>query len=194
MKKLVVLFAVLLALGAGCVQLGKLVPGQKEVAGDWYLAFTLPAGWVMVDDYNDPVRNEVALDFDIAQSDSEIVLQNVDKPIVFSSGAAPDESVSADSYVINEGTRITVTRLDPRRLVPSEAEDWGKGFFKLKLCEEGEDCQIGGAHNYEYYLVTENAKYKFEVNTRAADRSMAIDEAEDVIRSAKEVTTFTSQD
>ncbi len=174
--------ALLLVMGAGCLF------GQREVAGDWYLAFDLPSEWVMVDDYNDPGSKAVELDYEVDRTDSEVVLQNIDKPIVFSNGVTPEESVPADSYVMTSGTRITVTHLDSRRVIPSDAEDLGDGFFQVKLCDEGGECQIGGAHNYEYYFVQDDAKFKFQVSTHAENKQTAIAEVESIIRSAKLVT------
>lgn len=180
--------ALLLIMGAGCLS------GQREVTGDWYLAFDLPSDWVMVDDYNNPGSKAVELDYDVDRIDSEVVLQNIDKPIVFSNGVTPEESVPADSYVMTNGTRITVTHLDPRRVVPSEAEDLGDGFSQVKLCDEGGECQRDGAHNYEYYFVQDANKFKFQVSTHAENKQTAIAEAESIIRSAKLVTQTETQE
>lgn len=190
MKKVILALGVLLAVGAGCVSVGKL--GNKGVEGDWYLAFDLPGGWVMVDMYADPLQDPVTLDYEVGREDNEIIIQNVDKPLVINSGRAPDENVPADSYIAGDGTRIYVTRLDPSRVVPSEAEDLGGGFFKVELCEDGGECQLGGRDNDDYYLVTEDAKYKFVIQSQESD-DQAVGQAETIILSA-EVVTVTEED
>ena len=187
MKKVILGLGLLLAVGGGCVAGG--LGGQKTVEGDWFLAFDLPNGWVMVDDYTMPYDQVVTLDHEVDRTDNTIAIQNVDKPIVFSAGAAPDENLPKDSYVMGDATQIEVTQLDPSRRVPSEAEDLGDGFFKVELCKAGEDCMLGGSDNYDYYFVTDNAKYKFHITSQAqTDHDKQLDQAKDIIMSAKEVT------
>ncbi len=186
MQKLFLSLGAVMLLGAGCLNLG----GDKVVSGDWYLAFDLPEGWIMADDYTAPSDERVDLDREISGEDNEIVLQNTDKPIIFG-GIQPDEAVPADSYVAGSGTRIDVTRLDARRLIPDEAEDLGDGFFKLKLCEDNEDCTLGGKDNYEYYFDAGTDKYRFEAYS--SDNNQ-FDEVEDIIRSAQVVTDMNGEE
>ncbi len=185
MKKLFALLGVLLLVGGGCLSLGKL-GNDKVVAGDWHLAFDLPSGWVMVVPYQTPNTEPVVPSQAVDRDNNEVYLQTTDKAIVIG-GIAPEAEVPAETYVTLSGqTQIRVSQLDPRRVVPSEAEDLGDGFFKLKMCEAGEDCQLGGRSNYDYYFKTDSANYKFIVY--GDDTKLA----EDIISSA-EVVTITSE-
>jgi hypothetical protein len=169
MKKLLLSLGLLLAVGGGCVNVGDLtgnLGGDKTVEGDWHLAFDLPSGWVMVEPYENPDVEAVVPNQEVDRDMTEVYLQSTDKAIV--EGETPDgEVVPADTYVQEDFTQIRVTRLDTRRVIPSEAEDLGDGFFKL------ED---------DFYLKTDDANYKFEI--RGDDRNRA----EDVIMSAEVVT------
>jgi hypothetical protein len=182
MKKVILALGLLLAVGGGCVSVGKL-GADKTVEGDWYLAFDLPSGWVMTAPYQAPNTEAVAVSQDVDRDSNEIYLQTTDKAIV-GGGIAPDAEVPTDSYVslLPDNTQIRVSRLDPGRHIPDGAEDLGNSFYKVELCEDGEDCQIGGRHNYDYYLETEDAKYKFIVY------GVDTDKAEDIITSAEVVT------
>ncbi|MBU1126145.1 MAG: hypothetical protein ABH826_02470 [Patescibacteria group bacterium] len=181
MKK-ILLFAVSLALvGAGC-----LGGGNKTVEGDWVLAFDLPKEWVMVAPYS--LDSPIDLEKQIERTDSEVWLQSTPKLIYQSSGFKPNDETIAEAgldwdedVVTQEYSQIVVTYLDSRRLIPEGAEDLGNGFYKFKLCEDDEDCRIGGAYNYEYYLVTQDAKFKFQV-------SGEVNKVEDIIFSAEETT------
>ncbi|MFZ2681706.1 MAG: hypothetical protein WAZ14_01260 [Patescibacteria group bacterium] len=181
MKKLLVVLGALLIVGGGCLSLGK-GGGQKTVEGDWYLTFSLPVGWLTLAPYQEPDTKAVDTVKTITRDLNEIFLQTSDKPIV-SAGAAPEVDVPAESYVsINEHTQVRVSRLDPRRVVPSEAESLGDDFYKLMLCEDGGDCQLSGRYNYDYYLKTDDANYKFIVY------GQDITAAEKIILSSKLVT------
>lgn len=182
--------AAVLLLGAGCSNLS--LGGTKEVEGDWDLAFDLPSGWVMAAPYDSDELEEAdfALDTEVGESDSEIFLQSSDKPVYLSSGEVSDEITELEGQgelVVNK-PMIKVTRLDERRLIPDEAEDVGRGYSRIKLCEEGEDCQAGGRLNYDYYLETEEGKYKFIAY------HMSESEAEDLITSAEVVTVHPDAD
>lgn len=181
MKKLLLALGLLLAVGAGCVSLGK-VGGTKTVEGDWYLAFDLPSGWVMTVPYQTPNTEPVTPSQTVDRGDNEVYLQSTGKALLIG-GVAPEASVPADSYVtLDNNMQIRVSRLDPHRAIPSEAEDLGHDFSRVKLCEEGEDCQIGGRSNYDYYFHTDSANYKFIVY------GDDVNQAENVIMSAQEVT------
>lgn len=183
MKKLLLAFGLLVVVGAGCVSLGKL-GGQKVVDGKWLLAFDLPTPWVMVVPYQSPSNKAVVPSDAVERKDNEIFLQSTAKAILLG-GISPDAAVPADSYVGLDGNLlIKVSQLDPRRVIPSEAEDMGDGFSKVKLCDDGGDCQIGGRHNYDYYLKTEATNYKFSVY------GDDINQAEQIITSAQVVTTL----
>lgn len=181
MKKVILGLGLLLAVGGGCAAGG--LGGDKKVEGDWFLAFDLPSGWVMTDPYQEPNTDDVTPSQDVNREDNEIFLQTTDKAIV-TGGVKPDSSVPEDSYVVRgDGySQIRASRLDPARLIPSEAEDLGDGFFRVKLCEAGEDCQIYGHHNYDYYLDAGDAKYKFILI--GGD----VEEMIDIVTSAKVVT------
>lgn len=177
MKKLLFAFALLLSIGAGCLPVA-----NKPVEGDWYLAFNLPEGWIMVEPYH--IGDDTSLETDISRENSELVLQNSDKPLCQTSGApCPEGSIPLEGDLM----RVRVMKLDSRRVLPENLEDLGKGFYRLKLCEDNEDCRIAGAGNYEYYLKADDANYKFMY---AGDTKTA----EKVIKSAKVVTKFTDED
>lgn len=162
MKKVLLALSLLLVVGGGCVSLGK-ITGQKQVEGKWSLAFDLPADWIMAVPYQSPNTEAVTLSQEVDREDNEIYLQSTNTVIVLG-GIKPNDDVPAESYTTLDGqTLIKVSRLDPRRVVPSEAEDLGHDFFKVKLCETGEDCQLGGRLNYDYYLKTTDTNYKFVV-------------------------------
>lgn len=167
MKKLLFALVGVVLLGAGCF-------GGKTVEGDWWLAFDLPNGWVMTQDY--AVRNEDTDQFslDVSREDAEVVLQSTDQPILFVNG----------EYSTNDFSRIRVLQLDQSRIIPRDAEDLGDGFFKEDMCatDEGENC--GEYGQFRYYLETETAKYQFIVE-HAGDTA---NETEDVILSAQPVT------
>lgn len=181
MKKLILGLCALVLLGGGCATT------PSVVEGNWYLAFDMPSEWVMVPDYT---AGNVTFpsEGDVSIENNDVILQSVGKTIWTSSGRAPSEGEVAimGEYVTEDYSMIRVLRLDTRRVVPSESEDLGNGFFKLKLCEDGEDCQIGGRYNYDYYFVTEAGnKYQFMVTTNGQN----IETSEEIILSAKEVTS-----
>lgn len=189
MKKLFATFAAaLVLLGAGCADRIPLIsdPEPETVSGNWVLVFDLPEGWVMVEDYSEPRTTPAFPSLDVTHDQPDVIIQSTSKAIV-AGGIAPDASVDAATYVSSDFTQIRAFHLDERRIVPSEAEDLGDGWYRLKLCEDGEDCTIYGQHNYDYYYVTETAKYKFSITTNGQDVSDAVD----VIQSAQEVTVFT---
>lgn len=184
---LVGMMAVLVLMGAGCANSLPLVGGSDTVEGKWRLAFNLPEGWAMLKDYDEPINKEIVPSEDVTRDLSDIIVQSTSKAIV-GGGIKPDSDIGTDTYVSSGFAKIHVFRLDERRIVPSEANDLGEGWYSVKLCEEGEDCTIYGQYNYDYYLVTESgAKYKFNITTNDFDVQSAID----VIMSAKEVTDFT---
>ncbi len=185
MKKLALFLGVLVVL-VGVYFVVDRADQERLVTGDWSLAFALPSGWLMVDGYNAPFDEPVTLDLQVTRADGDVVIQNTDKALVLSSGRGPEESVPADTYS-KSGTRINVLRLDGRRIIPSAAEDLGGGFYKFKLCEVGEDCQIGGGYNYEYYLDTGTDKYQFRVQLREDERELVLGVVERIVLSAQVV-------
>lgn len=186
MKKVILALGLLLAVGAGCVSVGKL-GGNKTVEGDWYLAFYLPSGWVMTSTYRQPTSEAVVPSREVDRDDQEVFLQTSDKAILIG-GVGPEAGVPSESYTTLEGnSRIEVSRLDTHRRIPSEAEDLGNGFFKAKECETGGECQMYGRYNYDYYLQTDDANYEFVVY------GQDIDKIEDIIKSA-EVVTVTAEE
>lgn len=176
MKKILLFAATIALVGAGC-----LGGGNKPVEGDWVLTFDLPKDWVMVGPYN--LDSPIDLEGEIERTDAEVWLQSTDTFVYPSSGAGLSDDQLAeygiDEILYTDFSLVKVTHLDSRRLIPEEAEDLGDGFYRVKLCEDGEECQIGGAHNYDYYYETENGKYKFDITGYT-------DKVEDVIFSAQE--------
>jgi len=184
-KILLSMLALLLA-GVGCFS-----TNQEEVqdsvagSGEWNLAFELPDGWVMVPHYQNDVAIETASALDPSLSD--VVLQSTEKNIWMSAGTSPNEEQllelgGEDSVVYDDYTYIRVVEFAPNSVIPSEAEDLGDGFFRVMLCEDGGECQLGGKSNYEYYLETDDQKYRFYINQNNQDLSVA----EEVILSAEE--------
>lgn len=150
----------------------------------WVLSFDLPEGWVMyaggnsrfAADPSDEVNPQLA----------DITLQSTTEAIRISDRAPkPEDPTTYGGQPIRSAdyAYIVVQRLDERRRIDESAEDLGKGFWRVKECEEGEDCQLNGAYNYTYYLVQENAKYKFSIVTNGQSPDRAIE----IIQSAKPV-------
>lgn len=143
----------------------------EAVEGSWYLAFDIPDDWVIVPHYNEgfdkaPTAALVTSDM------SDIVVQSTEKIIALTgSSELPEGTFITDDY-----TFIRVFRMEKRSLIPGEAEDIGNGFFKL---EKGV--------NATYYYEGTGSNYKFIVYRDGQDLGVA----EDVITSAKEVTSFT---
>lgn len=186
-KKLIVAAFSLALLGAGCQAK---INQPEKVTGPWWLAFDLPEGWVMVTPYT--LEDPIDLSSTVTRTDSEIWLQSTSKMVYLTSGYKPnddeltalginwDEDVTTQDYIL-----IKITHLDSRRLIPEGAEDLGNGFSRVKLCEDNEDCRIGGQYNYDYYFTSAGGeKFKFNINLR----DKAASEAEHVIMSAKVVT------
>jgi len=177
MKKMILGFCALVLLGAGCT-----TPGST-VEGDWFLAFDMPDEWVMVEHYkmgSEAMSLEEGVNLEIF----DVVIQSTDMGVYTSSGYMPEDSQLEEigGVVTENFTYIRVLKIDSRRVVPSEAEDLGNGFYKEQLCEDGGECQIGGQSNYQYYFVTEDAKYQFMITQRDQD----LEVAEGVILSARE--------
>lgn len=188
MKKLLFVMGILLFVGGGCVSAKTLGGVQRTVEGDWYLAFDLPNGWVMTDVYDAPRDEAVTPNQTVTREQEEIYLQTTTKAILLG-GIGAEDTVAADTYVaLQDQTLIKVSRLDSHRVVPSEAEDLGDGFFRVKECEDGEDCQIYGRYNYDYYLKTDGANYEFEIY--GSDTK----QAENIILSAEVVTDTVVQE
>lgn len=186
MKKIFLAVSVLLTLGAGCLTQGS--NDSKTVSGNWFVNFNLPNDWVMVKEYEDPSDRVITPSRSVDTSNNDVFLQNTEKAILVSS-TSPTEAVPGDSYVrLADGyVRIEVARLDPRRLIPDEAEALGNSFFKLKVCDDGGACQANGRYNYEYYLKSESASFKFIVYANQDQ----LEQAEKVILSGQLVTNPT---
>lgn len=152
-------------IGAGCFG------NTKPVEGDWVLAFTLPKEWVMVAAY----QEEINLDKEILRTDTEVYLQSTDQTIVLK-----DLDSNEDSD--NKAIKVSVSQLDSRRVVPSEAEVLENGFSKLDPCAISEDCKVEGSPNMKYYLELDGKKYLFNVFISGGK---TLEEAEKVIFSAK---------
>ncbi len=178
MKKALFSLLALVILGGGCTAL------PKTVEGDWFLAFDMPSEWVMVRPYM--LGGEaIPLEEGITRDTADIVLQSTSKGVITGASLPDDETLALIGEVqADDFSYIRVLKLDDRRVIPSEAEDLGNGFYKLKLCDDGGECQAGNKYNYDYYLETEESKYQFITYLKGQD----IEKAQDVILSAEEVT------
>jgi hypothetical protein len=157
MKKVFSIALALVLVGAGCTSLG----GNKVVTGDWTLAFDLPNDWVMVQPYQ-PSDTPINLEGDINPRDSEVILQSTANHILpAGSGEIEEDRLGLFGEVVtSDYLQISVLKLDPRRIIPSESEDLGDGFFK-----DGE----------VYYFDTGEEKYKFTIKADGLDESAAVD-------------------
>ncbi len=175
MKTFFSAFAVgmLVLMGGGCAASGIVssITGNGNVEGKWRLAFELPAGWVMVGEYDAPKTDPVIPSQDVTRDAATIMLQSTEKAIVES--GVPENTVSTETYVTSNYTFIRVDVLDARRVIPRDAENLGNGFF---FAEE------------KYYFVTEaGEKYQFVISQNGGDDAVA----RAIILSAKPVTVFT---
>lgn len=179
MKKLFAALAFVVLLGGGCVG-GEKAP--EVVTGDWYLAFDLPEGWVMIPNYDDgdaAVTSEA-----VTKETADIALQSTSKTIVFDAEAP--EGVEVETGV---ATKIVVYRLSSRRSIPDEVEDLGGGFFEQHFeCPSGAECDPRTSFSTYYYVGTVD-KYQFKVSATHNNNETSA-QAESVILSAKEVTQF----
>lgn len=172
MKKSFFAFVVALVLvGAGCF----------EAARDerWTLSFALPEGWVMYGAGQGGFAGNP--NAEITKQSGEVVLQSTADALVI--GTPKEDEVEYEGKLVKKEdfAYIRVFRLDERRLISDEAEDLGKGFFREKKCEEGEECQDNGAYNYAYFYVKGDAKYQFNIVTNGRTPQEAVD----VLMSAK---------
>ena len=179
MKKFFLFFALFLLVGAGCSGGGQTVVDTNTSA--WSLGFDLPRNWVMVKPY-DETSQSVNTDLLITVEDSEVILQSTANHILAGDQPLEGDDLSIYGEVVTENfARVSVTRLDTRRLIPSEAEDLGDGWFVLQNCVPGESCQNGGLHYADYYLETSDAKYKFVITMNGMD----VDDVVKVLMSAE---------
>ena len=175
MKRIFALLFGLLLIGAGC--------STGAVEGDWYLTFDLPDEWVMVQAYKEGNSPEGVK---VTDDQVEIFLQSADTHMIFGGRAPEPEEVALISKEVqsDDMIKISVTRLDSHRLVPSEAEDLGDGWYSIEPCG-GEECDGAGQNYMTHYLETEEGdKYLFR--PYVSGREFA--EAEEVIFTAEEVT------
>ncbi len=173
--------AVLLMTGAGCSSgIMSSITGSDTVEGKWDLAFDLPSGWVQVEGYAQPNTELPTLSEDVNHTMEMITLQSTNKPIARTT--TPAASISVESYVTTNYTKIDVDTLDPRRAIPKDAEDLGNGFFKAAPVVK--DCVPGSCTTTYYFKTADGAKYMFTVWVNGQDESAA----RSVILSAKVVT------
>jgi len=164
---------VLVLAGAGCAASGMIssLSGDANVEGKWKLAFDLPEGWAMVKEYDEPRIDAVTPSQEITHDLSTVILQNTSKAIV--EGGLPKDTVSSDTYVTSAYTMIRADRLDPRRIIPKDAENLGNGFFL--------------AEGKYYFQSSTGEKYQFVVTNNGGSEETA----RAIILSAKVVTVFT---
>lgn len=176
--------SVLLLTGAGCSSgIVSSITGNGAVEGKWDLAFNLPSGWVQVDGYAQPNTEIPTLSEDVNHTMGMITLQSTNKPIARTT--TPDATLTADSYVTTNYTKIDVDTLDPRRSIPKDATDLGHGFWKASASTK--PCDPGSCTTTYYFQTPAGDKYMFTVWVNG----QAPDAAEAVILSAKVVTKFT---
>ncbi len=153
---------------------GTSLVSDVKVEGVWHLAFDLPKGWVMVQQYGED-DDKKPTDGKIDNQMTDVVLQSTDK-IVALTGSS---ELAEGTFVTDDYTYIRAFRMDKSSIIPAEAVDVGNGFSKL---EKGV--------NLTYYMKGEFANYKFVVYWDEQEQSVA----EGVITSAKEVTDFVTKE
>lgn len=183
-KKLLLTALAIVLVGGGCLGSGDNDNNEPaEVVGDWVLAFDLPEGWVMVNDYGVDI---IDLDGEITNETPDVTLQSTSKTIElgeelnFSRQDLTDDELARDDF-----SYIRAYKLSPRYVVPDEVEDLGDGFFRERVCAEGEECSDYGKADYEYYFIGENARVKFVIYQNGQE----LEAAEAVVLSAQETTT-----
>lgn len=185
MKKVFAVFvAVLAVVGFGCREQPTAAPqtsgngtsliADEKVEGVWHLAFDMPKGWVMVQQYGED-DDKLPAAGTVDNQMTDIVLQSTDKIVVLTGSS----ELAEGTFVTDDYTYIRVFRMDKSSIIPAEAVDVGKGFSKL---EKGV--------SLTYYMKGEFANYKFVVYWDEQDLSVA----EGVITSAKEVTDFVTEE
>lgn len=178
MKRIFVLLFGLLLIGAGC--------SAGDIEGDWYLSFDLPDEWVMIQAYREADSPEGTI---VSRDLTEVFLQSEDTHMIFG-GAVPEaDAIAGKSVQTEDMTRVSVLRLDERRLIPSEADDLGDGWYQLAPCigiGEGDLCEDDGESMTYYFESDAGNKYMLRVSSR--DQDLA--EAEEVIFTAQEVTVI----
>lgn len=164
MKKLLPFLGCLVILGFGCIGGGKVT-----TAGNWWLDFSLPKGWVM---YGPAQKNYLAsAKTAITRDLNEIVLQSTDNVINVHGSGVEDPATYEDKTIVNDNyVAIRVLRLDDRRIIPKEAEDLKGGLFLDKVSNT-------------YYYVAGESKYQFFVISKGADAAIA----DKIIRSVTKV-------
>jgi len=169
MKKIIVLIFGLVLIGGGCFG------ANKVVEGDWWLAFDLPDDWVMTRDYNLATDDTPDAFFQSVNRERfDVILQSSSEPI----------QKEGEGYSTENFSRIHVIQMDERRVIPSESEDLGNGFFRNDICAEVEDDACADFGTYEYYLEINGSKYQFKV----IHVGTAAEQTEDIILSAQSVT------
>lgn len=102
---------------------------------------------------------------------TDVVVQSTNKVIALTGHSDLPEG----TFITDDYTYIRAFRMDKASIVPAEAEDIGNGFSRL----------VQGV-NATFYMKGQYANYKFVVYRDNADLSVA----ENVVKSAKEVTDF----
>ena len=157
MKKLLLLMIGLVLVGAGC--------GQKTVDSEWRLGFIeADENWHLVSAYRDRDNLEELQD-ELDYDSVDAVIQTT--PNFIFTGEVPEDTSGYGDFVTEDYIKITMERMDPRRNLPRDAEDIGKGFYKVS--------------ETEYYLELADEKYRFLVELEGRDAS----EAEALILSAR---------
>ncbi len=182
MKNLLFAAAVVLVLGGfGCKTVepaavpdtsanGTSLKAEEKVEGVWHLTFNLPKDWVMVPQYAEDFEKPIT-SRPINSQLTDVVVQSTNKVIALTGHSDLPEG----TFITDDYTYIRAFRMDKASIVPAEAEDIGNGFSRL----------VQGV-NATFYMKGQYANYKFVVYRDNADLSVA----ENVVKSAKEVTDF----
>lgn len=172
------MLGVMLLAGGGCSS------GSTTVEGKWRLAFNLPEGWAMVKEYNEPRKEVVTPSQDVTHDLPTVIIQSTSKAIARTS--TPEATISTDTYVASNFSKIVAYKLDDRRKIPSSATDLGNGYYQdtdaANVCTGDNICRATF-----YYVTSNEEKYQFTVYTNM----QSTDAARAVILSAQPVTSFT---
>lgn len=138
----------------------------------------------MVKEYNEPRKEVVTPEQNVTHDLTTVIIQSTSKAIARTS--TPEATVSVDSYIASNFTKIVAYKLDPRRNISSSSTDLGNGFYQdtdaVNVCTGDNVCRATF-----YYVTPNDEKYQFTVYTNM----QSTDAARAVILSAQPVTSFT---
>lgn len=177
-------FAAVILMGAGCAGAGGGsvdVDEQPLARGAWQVLFDLPENWVMVAPYDvDDNVPPAMTDWDA----NEVVIQSTGKLILRTSGGT-EENTEKDPSMVEQGdaVKITVRRIDPRRVVPSEAEDLGNGLRRVVDCDPAvAESPCTSLQSTYYFTVSEN---RYEAKSMIYGTTWSAADIEQILASAQ---------